>query len=144
MEIRIRNGLENIRLETANNKERVKIILNTVYILSRATYENPERFKKFPYFSIAFKNFIKQNHKSKLRMKLRNQANNFDLQGSAIRQLFAHSNDDFDEYADMPSLLDVNSAYNRDFLVEFIRNNRNSTNLERDFMNYFVNNIQWS
>ena len=145
LEIRIRNGLENIRLQTANNKERVKnhIKQQCIFFL-RATYENPERFKKFPYFSIAFKNFIKQNHKSKLRMKLRNQANNLDLQGSAIRQLFAHSNDDFDEYADMPSLLDVNSAYNRDFLVEFIRNNRNSTNLERDFMNYFVNNIQWS
>ena len=37
-------------------------------------------------------------------------------------RLFAHPDDDFDEYADMPSLLDINSVYNRDFITEFVAN----------------------
>ena len=76
-------------------------------------------------------------------MRFRNRVKSLAVRGCAIRQLFAHPDDDFDEYADMPSLLEVHSAYNRDFLVEFIRDNRNSRNLERDFTNYFMNNISW-
>ena len=77
-------------------------------------------------------------------MRFRNRVKSLAVSGCSIRPLFAHPDDDFDEYADMPSLLEVNSVYNRDFLVEFIRNNRNSTNLERDFANYFINNVSWS
>ena len=144
LEIRIRNGLENIRVESTNRKAQViHHIKQQCAFFLRATYKNPKRFEKFPYFSIAFKNFIIQNHKSKERMRFRNRVKSLAVSGFAIRQLIAHPDDDFDEYADMPSLLEVHSAYNRDFLVEFIRDNRNSRNLERDFTNYFMNNISW-
>tara|TARA_B100000886_G_scaffold43389_1_gene26618 strand:+ start:13577 stop:14311 length:735 start_codon:yes stop_codon:yes gene_type:complete len=141
LEIRIRNGLENIRVESTNRKAQVihHIKQQCVFFL-RATYKNPKRFEKFPYFSIAFKNFIIQNHKSKERMRFRNKVKSLTVRGCAIRQLFAHPDDDFDEYADMPSL-EADHYYN---IQNFIRNNRNSTNLERDFTNYFVNNIRWS
>ena len=45
----------------------------------------------------------------------------------------------------MPSLLDINNVYNRDFITEFIANhsvNGNNRTLERDFINYFINNIR--
>jgi len=146
LEIRIRNGLENIRDRTKNNKERVlNHIKRQSEFFLRATYKNPKRFEKFPYFSIAFKNFIIQNHKSKERMRFRNRVKNLAACGCDIRQLFDHPNDDFDEYADMPSLLDISNVYNRDFMTEFIANHSgNSNNLERDFINYFINNIQVS
>jgi len=145
LEIRIRNGLENIRDQTKNNKERVlNHIKRQCEFFLRATYKNPKRFEKFPYFSIAFKNFIIQNHKSKERMRFRNRVKNLTSPGHAIRQLFAHPDNDFDEYADMPSLLDINNIYNRDFMAEFIANHGNDNrNLERDFINYFIDNIQF-
>ena len=148
LEIRIRNGLENIRDRTKNNKQRVlnHIKQQCVFFL-RATYKNPKRFEKFPYFSIAFKNFIIQNHKSKERMKFRNRVKNLAACGCSIERLFAHPDDDFDEYAEMPSLLDINNVYNRDFMTEFIANHSvdgNNRTLERDFINYFIENIQFS
>ena len=79
-------------------------------------------------------------------MRFRNRVKNLAACGCDIRQLFVHPDDDFDEYADMPSLLEVHSAYNRDFITEFIANhsvNGNNRTLERDFMNYFINNIRW-
>jgi len=148
LEIRIRNGLENIREQTKNNKERVKnhIKQQCVFFL-RANTKNPGRFLKYRYFSVAFKNFIIQNQKSKERMKFRNKVNNLAASGCSIARLFAHPDDDFDdfdEYADMPSLLDINNVYNRDFMTEFIANHSgNSINLERDFINYFINNNNW-
>ena len=140
LEIRIRNGLENIRDQTRFDKQRVinHIKQQSLFFL-RATCKNPKRFQKFPYFSISFKNFIIQNHKSKLRMKFRNKMNNLGVSGCDIRQLFDHSDDDFDEYADMPSL-EVDHYYN---IQNFMRNNSRSENLQRDFMNYFASNISW-
>tara|TARA_B100001287_G_C22656166_1_gene517823 strand:+ start:223 stop:876 length:654 start_codon:yes stop_codon:yes gene_type:complete len=146
LEIRIRNGLENIRVTSTNRKAQVIHHIKQQYVFfHRATYKNPKRFEKFPYLSIAFKNFIIQNHKSKERMRFRNRINNLSLSGSTIRQLFVHPDDDFDEYANMPSLLEIHNIYNRDFMTEFIENhNGNRENLSRDFMNYFVNNIRWN
>lgn len=145
LEIRIRNGLENMRVQTKNNKHRViNHIKQQCVFFIRASWKNPKRFKKFPYFSIAFKKFIIQNHKSKLRMKFRNQMNNLKLPGRAIRELFKIDLGDFDEYANMPSLLEINNIYNRDFMAEFIANHGNDNrNLERDFINYFIDNIQF-
>ena len=146
MEIRIRNGLENIRDQTKNNKQRVlnHIKQQCIFFL-RANTKNPGRFLKYRYFSVAFKNFIIQNQKSKERMKFRNKVNNLAASGCSIARLFAHPDDDFDEYADMPSLLEVHSVYNRDFITEFVANhNGNNRTLERDFMNYFINNIRWN
>lgn len=77
-------------------------------------------------------------------MRFRNKVNNLAVSGCSIERLFAHPDDDFDEYADMPSLLDINSVYNRDFMTEFIANHGgNHVNLERDFINYFINNNNW-
>jgi len=148
LEIKIRNGLENIRDQSKNRKAQVIHHIKQQYVFfHRATYKNPKRFEKFPYFSIAFKNFIIQNHKSKERMRFRNRVKSLAARGCHIRQLFAHPDDDFDEYADMPSILEVHSAYNRDFITEFIANHSvdgNNRTLERDFMNYFINNIRWN
>mgnify|MGYP003325018077 CR=1 FL=1 len=59
LEIRIRNGLENMRVQTTNNKHRViNHIKQQCVFFIRASWKNPKRFKKFPYFSIAFKKFI--------------------------------------------------------------------------------------
>ena len=145
LEIRIRNGLENIKYQAKNNKHRVVNHINQQCIFFlRASLKNPKRFQKFPYFSIAFKNFIIQNHKGKLRMKFRNKVNNMKLPGLAIRELFMNEEDDFDEYADMPNLLEVHNLYNRDFMGEFIANQgSNNINLERDFINYFINSSNW-
>ena len=145
LEIRIRNGFKNIRNQTKNNKHRVVNHINQQFLFfQRATYKHPKRFEKFPYFSIAFKNFIIQNHKSKLRMKFRNQMNNLKLPGCAIRQLFMSDEQDFDEYADMPELLEIHNLYNRDLMGEFLANHgSNNVNLERDFINYFINNRNW-
>ena len=146
LEIRIRNGLENIRDQTKNNKQRVlnHIKQQCIFFL-RANTKNPGRFLKYRYFSVAFKNFIIQNQKSKERMRFRNRVKNLAACGCDIRQLFVHPDDDFDEYADMPSLLDISHVYNRDFMTEFIANHSgNSNNLERDFINYFIDNIQVS
>lgn len=150
LEIRIRNGLENIRDQTKNNKHRVLNHIKTQCLFFlRASLKNPKRFQKFPNSSIAFKNFIIQNHKSKDRMKFRNRVQNLAASGCSIERLFAHPDDDFDdgfdEYAAMPSLLDINNVYNRDFMTEFIANHgSNSRTLERDFINYFIDNIQFS
>ena len=144
LEIKIRNGLENMKAQTRNNKQRViNHIIQQSQFFIRASWNNPKRFEKFPYFSIAFKNFIIQNHKSKLRMKFRNKVNNLKQPGRAIRELFAQS-DDFDEYADMPSLLDINNVYNRDLMAEFQEiNGENNFILQRDFLNYFINSNNW-
>jgi hypothetical protein len=140
LEIRLRNGLENIRVASTNRKAQVIHHIKQQYVFfHRATYKNPKRFEKFPYLSIAFKNFIIQNHKSKERMRFRNRINNVSLSGSTIRQLFVDPDDDFDEYADMPSL-EVDHYYN---IQNFMRNNSRSENLQRDFMNYFASNISW-
>ena len=78
-------------------------------------------------------------------MRFRNRVKNLAACGCDIRQLFVNTDDDFDEYADMPSLVDISHVYNRDFMTEFIANHSgNSNNLERDFINYFINNIQVS
>ncbi len=146
LEIKIRNGLENIRVQTTCQRAQVihHIKQQCVFFL-RASWKNPKRFEKFSYSSVAFKNFIIQNHKSKERMRFRNRVKNLAASGCAIRQLFVHPDDDFDEYANMPSLLEVNHTYNRDFMEEFIENHNGSRDsLSRDFMNYFVNNIRWN
>ncbi len=146
LEIKIRNGLENIRVQTRNRKAQVihHIKQQCVFFL-RAIWKNPKRFEKFSYSSVAFKNFIIQNHKSKEIMRFRNRVKNLTASGCAIRQLFVHPDDDFDEYANMPSLLEVHNTYNRDFMTEFIENhNGNRETLSRDFMNYFINNIRWN
>lgn len=148
LEIKIRNGLENIRDQTRNRKAQViHHIKQQCGFFLRAIWKNPKRFEKFSYSSVAFKNFIIQNHKSKERMRFRNRVKSLAARGCHIRQLFAHQDDDFDEYADMPSLLEVHSTYNRDFITEFIANHSvdgNNRTLERDFMNYFINNIRWN
>ena len=145
LEIRIRNGLENIRVQTTSHRAQVvHHIKQQCLFFLRANRKNPGRFLKYRYFSVAFKNFIIQNQKSKERMRFRNKVNNLAVSGCSIERLFAHPDDDFDEYADMPSLLDINSVYNRDFMTEFIANHGgNHVNLERDFINYFINNNNW-
>ena len=146
LEIRIRNGLENIRVESTNNKKQVLHHLKRSLVLFlSANRRNPGRFLKHRYFSVALKNFIKQERKRKVRSMMKQKNNKFRISGYRIRQLFAHPDDDFDEYADMPSLLEIHSAYNRDFITEFVANhNGNNRTLERDFMNYFINNIRWN
>jgi len=140
LEIRIRNGLENLRVQTKNNKHRVIYHINQqCKFFLRANYKNPKRFQKFPYFSIAFKNFIIQNHKSKERMKFRNRINNQTLPGSSIRKLFVNDSDDFDEYAEMPNLLEQFRNINSRHISEV----ENGGNLERDFINYFIHNTSW-
>ena len=46
-------------------------------------------------------------------MKFRNQMNNLKLPGCAIRKLFVNETDDFDEYAEMPNLLEIQDLYSR-------------------------------
>ena len=141
LEIRIRNGLENIReRSTCHKKQVIHHIKQQCLFFLRAGWKNPKRFEKFPCFSIAFKNFIIQNARSKERIRFRNRINNLKLPGCAIREIFVHQDDDFDEYADMPSL-EVDHYYN---IQNFMRNNSRSENLQRDFMNYFASNITWS
>ena len=145
LEIRIRNGLENIRVETTNNKKQLLHHLKRSLVLFlSANRRNPGRFLKYKHFSVALKNFIKQERKRKTRCMRRQNNNKFRISGYTIRQLFGNPDDDFDEFADMPSLLDINSVYNRDFMTEFIANHGgNQVNLERDFINYFINNSNW-
>ena len=158
LEIRIRNGLENIRDQTKNNKERVNYHIQQQYVFfNRATYKNPKRFKKFPYFSIAFKNFIIQNHKSKERMKFRNRVKNLAARGCAIRKLFAHPDDEEEEpvanWQDLPIFRSGTAMYTREpryntqtiSLRRFIETYTDDTNvpdedLETSFMRYFTTN----
>lgn len=146
LEIRIRNGLENIRVASTNNKKQLLHHLKRSLVLFlSANRKNPGRFLKHRYFSVALKNFIKQERKRKKRSMRRQKNNKLRISGYTIRQLFGHPDDDFDEYANMPSLLEVHNTYNRDFMTEFIENhNGNRETLSRDFMNYFVNNIRWN
>jgi len=147
LEIKIRNGLENIRVASTNNKKQLLHHLKRSLVLFlSANRRNPGRFLRYKHFSVALKNFIKQERKRKIRcMSRQNNNNKLRITGYTIRQLFVHPDDDFDEYANMPSLLEVNHAYNRDFMEEFIENHNGSRDsLSRDFMNYFVNNIRWN
>ena len=86
LEIRIRNGLENIRVQSKNNKKAQVIhhIKQQCVFFLRANIKIQKEFEKFPYFSIAFKNFIIQNHKSKERMRFRNRVKNLAACGCSI------------------------------------------------------------
>ena len=98
LEIRIRNGLENIRVESTNNKKQVLHHLKRSLVLFlNANRENPGRFLRYRYFSVALKNFIIQNHKSKLRKRFRNRIKNRAACGWAIRRLFVHPDDEEEE-----------------------------------------------
>ena len=142
LEIRIRNGLENIRVQTTSHRAQVvHHIKQQCLFFLRANRKNPGRFLKYRYFSVAFKNFIIQNQKSKERMRFRNKVNNLAASGCSIERLFAHPDDDFDgfdEYAEMPDLLEIQHLYNR-----HISQVENSANLERDFINYFIDSRNW-
>jgi len=144
LEIRMRNRLENIRNQTKNNKERVNNhIKQQCLCFLRASYKNPERFQKFPYFSIAFKNFIKQNHKSKLRMKFRNKMNNLKLPENAIRELFSEGISSSFYPINFSDLFRSNSTVTNDrFISQYIENNpgQNQEELENAFMRYFLGN----
>lgn len=155
LEIRIKNGLENIRVESTNNKKQVLHHLKRSLVLFlSANRRNPGRFLRYKYFSIALKNFISQERKRKSRAMFRQKRDNFRLYGTRLRALF----NDVDEepvanWQDLPIFRRGTVIYNsepryneqtislRRFL-ETYTDDRNvpDEDLETSFMRYFTTN----
>ena len=155
LEIRIRNGLENIRVESTNNKKQVLHHLKRSLVLFlSANRRNPGRFLRYKYFSIAFKNFISQERKRKLRAMFRQKRDNFRLYGTRLRALF----NDVDEepvanWQDLAIFRSGTVMYNREpryneqtislrRFLETYTDDRNvpDEDLETSFMRYFTTN----
>ena len=158
LDIRIRNGLENIRVESTNNKKQVLHHLKRSLVLFlSANRRNPGRFLRYKYFSVALKNFIRQERKRKLRAMFRQKRDNFRLYGTRLRALF----NDVDEepVANWQDLRIFRGGtvgtvmYNREpryntqtiSLRRFIETYTDDTNvpdedLETSFMRYFTTN----
>ena len=155
LDIRIRNGLENIRVESTNNKKQVLHHLKRSLVLFlSANRRNPGRFLRYKYFSVALKNFIRQERKRKLRAMFRQKRDNFILYGTRFRALF----NDVDEeqvanWQDLRIFRGGIPMYNRAprlteqtiSLRRFIETYTDDTNvpdedLETSFMRYFTTN----
>ena len=95
LEIRIRNGLENIRVESSNNKKQmIHHLKRSLVLFLSANRRNPGRFLRYKYFSVALKNFIRQERKRKLRAMFRQNRDNFRLYGARFRALFNDVDDE--------------------------------------------------
>ena len=87
--------------------------------------------------------FIKQNYKSKLRMKFRNKMNNLKLPGKVIRELFSEGISSSFYPINFSDLFRSNSTVTNDrFISQYIENNpgQNQEELENAFMRYFLGN----
>ena len=144
LKLKIKNGLIHSKTKTKHHHNQLMHHLKTSLVrFVNANRKNPKRFKNFKYFSIAVKNFIKQERMRKKRVifkqKLKRSSNDF---STCLKEVFGDAVlwfEDDAEYADMPSL-EVDHYYN---IQNFMRNNSRSENLQRDFMNYFASNISW-
>jgi hypothetical protein len=152
LEITIRNGLENIRVDSNNKKKQLIYHINRSLVLFLlANRKTPERFIKFKYFSVAFKNFIKQERKRKIRSMFKKNNNqslrNAMCHGSSIRALFQEEElpeswQNFTIDLDRGRLLNRESYDGLRNFIETYTGDRNIPNedLETSFMRYFTTN----
>lgn len=152
LEIRIRNGLENIRVDSTNKKKQlIHHIKRSLVLFLGANRKTPGRFLRFKYFSVAFKNFIKQERKRKIRSMFKKNNNhclrNAVYRGSSIRALFQEEEFTNDSWQNLIRFRETRPFDRESYpglrtFIETYTGERNVPNedLETSFMRYFTTN----